>query len=341
MKPAASPKRLLQGILSGTYSPLHLREFAQLCFTLALPLIHKKIALGKLKLDSVGLKEADVVHDCLADLFRRDEKGDFPQIRTFFDHQIGKLETCSDEEILIELRGLVFGKVKNSLIRIYSEVDPALARILRNLKSALERTRLFDQITRFGEMCLVPRDVDLLLECPPIPHEFLQQELTRVALVHDNVPEMIRKLHGVISRQGQFQRALPLVSTALLFKEILMLGWETEQEVSDFTEEKMDLENIVKMAERVCSKLRADMYSTYVKKGKRTEEEFERYIRAVKTILVNSLLNQETNGRSYFELLSREFPGLTKNSYDRKHRTVLEYLAKLGRERMREEMRKE
>jgi hypothetical protein len=57
MKSSYSPKRLLGGILSGTYTPLDLREFAQLCYSLALPLIRKKIALGKLNLDSVGLKE--------------------------------------------------------------------------------------------------------------------------------------------------------------------------------------------------------------------------------------------------------------------------------------------
>jgi hypothetical protein len=294
MKAAASPKRLLRGILSGTFTPIDLREFVQLCYSLALPLVRKKIALGKLNLDSVGLKEADVVYDCLADLFRRDEKGDFPQIRTFFDHQIDRFESRSDEESLASLRGLVFGKVNNNIIRIYSEIDPILGRILRNLKLASERTRLFEQVTRFGEVYLIPCNVDPLFELAPAPFEFLQQEFCRVVLIHDNIPEMVKKIYGVLIGQKEFQRAVPLVSTALLFKEIYMPGWETEEVSREPSEETPEVDVVVRIAERVCGKLRAEMHPSYVGNGKRTEEEFERYIRTVKGILVDTFSNGQT-----------------------------------------------
>jgi hypothetical protein len=142
MTTPSSAKRLLKGILSGTYTPLHLREFAQLCYTLALPLIRKKIALGKLNLDSVGLKEPDVVYDCLADLFQRDEIGRFPQIRLFFNHHLEQVENWSDYDVLMHLRALVFGKANNNIIRLYREADPILGKILRNVNIALERNHL-------------------------------------------------------------------------------------------------------------------------------------------------------------------------------------------------------
>ena len=347
MKPTASPqrvelstKRLLRGILSGTYTPLDLREFAQLCYTLALPLIRKKITLGKLNLDSVGLKEADVVYDCLADLFRRDEQGGFPQIRTFFDHQHDRFENSSDEELIASLRGLVFGKVSNNMIRMYSEIDPALGRILRNLKLAVDRAPLFEQVTRFGEVYLVPRNGDAHFELPPIPFEFLQRDFSRIVLIHDNIPEMVKKLHTVMIGQEQFQRAVPLVSAALLFKEIYRLGWETEEVPRGSSEEAPESDVVVTIAEKVCGTLRDEMHSTYVGKGKRTDEQFERYIRAVRRILVITFSPGEPNGASYFDSLRHEFPGLTKESYKRKHRSVLEYLGKLAKERMREEMKK-
>jgi hypothetical protein len=340
MKPAASPKRLLRGILSGTYTPLDLREFAQLCYTLALPLIRRKIAVGKLSLDSVGLKEPDVVYDCLADLFRRDEKGGFPQIRTYFDHQIDRFEDSSDEELITSLRGLVFGKVGNNTVRIYSEIDPSLGRILRNLKLAVERAQLFEQMTRFGEVYLLPRNADAHFELPPIPFEVLQRDLSRIVLIHDNIPQMVKKLHAAVIGQKQFQRAVPIVSAALLFKEIYRLGWQTEEVGREPFEEAQEVDVVVKIAEKVCGTLRDEMHSTYVGKGKRTEEEFERYILAVRGILVNTFSDGEPDRASYFDSLRREFPRLTKESYKRKHQSVLEYLGKLAKERMRDEMKK-
>jgi hypothetical protein len=303
-------------------------------------LIRKKIANGKLNLDSVGLKEPDVVYDCLADLFQRDETGGFPQIRTFFDHQIDRFENSSDEDLITSLRGLVFGKVSNNIIRIYSEIDPTLGRILRNLRLAVERSRLFEQITRFGEGHLVPRDGDAHFELPPIPFESLQRDFSRIVLIHDNIPEMVKKLHAVVIGQKRFQRAVPLVSAALLFKQIYLLGWETEEVRRESSEEAPEVDVVEAIAEKVCGELRDEMRSTYVGKGKRTEEEFERYIRALRGILVNTFSDGEANGAAYFDLLRHEFPGLTKECYRRKHRTVLEYLGKLAKERMREEMKR-
>ncbi|MGH2567995.1 MAG: hypothetical protein ACRDGA_06615, partial [Bacteroidota bacterium] len=211
---------------------MDLREFVQVCYDLALPLIRTKIARGKINLSILGLKETDVVYDCIADLFDRDAQGGFPQIQQFFADHITEIEPSSEEKLIATLRHLVFGKVNKNIIRLYSEVDPTLSKILRNLKLAVERSKPFESIVRFDETQLVPCNVDPLLHLPPMPLEWLKQEFVRVVLLHENVPQMLVKLHRVIINQEMYQRAVPLVSTALLFKEIYMLSGEMEEAAS-------------------------------------------------------------------------------------------------------------
>jgi hypothetical protein len=48
LKFTSAHRQTLRAILDGTYTPLDLREFVQLCYVLALPLIRSKIHNGKL-----------------------------------------------------------------------------------------------------------------------------------------------------------------------------------------------------------------------------------------------------------------------------------------------------
>jgi hypothetical protein len=100
VKSPYSIKVRLRQILSASFAPRDLREFVQVCYDLALPLIRGKISQGKINLDILGLKEADVVYDCIADLFDRDGEGSFPQIRQFFADHIEDLEQCSEEKVI-------------------------------------------------------------------------------------------------------------------------------------------------------------------------------------------------------------------------------------------------
>ncbi len=340
MKSPYSPKRLLGGILSGTYTPLELREFAELCYTLALPLIRKKIALGRLKPEAMGLREPDLVYDCLADLFRRGKNGELPELQKFFDAQSADLDGHSDEAVLSALRHLIFAKVNTNVIRLYSELDPTLGRILRNIRLSVERNQHFKQITRFGEVCLVPADGDPLLHLPPMPFEVIQQELSRVVLIHDNIPVMLKKLHTLLLEQADFQRTVALVSAALLFKEIYSLEWEVQEEAVELPGSELEEQDIRKLVEKVCSDLYGEFYPTYVTNGKKSGELFAKYMRAVKGILLGSSDAGGSDGVSYYDCLRQELPDLTKESYRLEHRTVLEYLAKQAKRRIKEQMGK-
>jgi len=338
MKPRPSYRRVFQVILSGEYTPLELGDFVKLCHSLTLPFIRRKIALGKINPGILGLSEKDIVTDCIADLFYRDETGAFPQIRTFFQNQDLSIEHSTEEELFIGLRRLVLGKVNNSITRLYSEIDPVLGKILRNVKLALERTQLFEQVTRFGETYLMTRGVDVMLHLSPIPVELVRHELSKVVLIHDPIPMMVRKTYDVLVGQTDFQRSIPLVSAALLFKEIYALGDEPREDEFGHTGEAGDVEHI---AEIVCRSMKSDLHPSYVGTGKRSEDVFASYLLALRDILVAEFGNHEAGAVSYFECLKAHIADLTKAAYSEQHRTVLEYLAKTAKQRMKEELRRQ
>jgi hypothetical protein len=337
MQPPRIDRNVLCTILSGTYSPEDLHKFVQLCYALALPAIRKKIALGKLNIGIIGLTENDIVHDCLADLFQREDSPQFPQIVRFFQTQTPNLDTVSDERLLITLRRLVLGKVSNNIVRIYAEADPVLGKIFRNVTLALERTRLFEKHARFGEAYLRACGATALDDLPPIPMEQLCEKFMASASPQDTIPQMMRKLHAVLSDQEEYQRVVPFVGVALMFKEVYARAQEIDEKVIPQHSED---DNIAAVIESVCRQLEGKMHKSYVASGKKSAEVFRQYMIALKEMLMTEFVQGEPDGISYFETLRQHMPRLTKAAYARQHRTAFEYIAKTAKELARRELLK-
>jgi len=335
-------KNLLIAIISGEYSNQDLKNFANLCYSLASPLIHKKISLGKINLDILGMKQNEIVFDCIADIFSRDERGRFYKVQSYFESLDFKIENLSTEEAIVHFRKFLFNVVNNNLIRLYSEVDSTLGKILRNMKIALKRESLFTQITRFGDTYLIPINSDLLWEKPPITFDYLQNMFSKTVLIHDNIPEMLKKLFDILIEQDEFQRAVPLVLAALLFKEVYILGWKEEMPSSAVNTISLELENedVKAAANKICTGIRNEMYRAYVEKHKVDEPLFFKYMNALNLILINSFSTIEFAGDSYFEFLQMEIPDLTKDVYIKKHKKIIEYLAKIAKNKMKNELQK-
>lgn len=342
MKFPNSYKDLLITILTGNYSTLDIKNFAKFCYSLALPLIRKKISLGKINLQILGMNQNEIVVTCIADIFTRDNENHFYRVKSYFENLSDKLENLSEEEIIIVFRRFIFNIVHNNLIRLYSEVDPTLGKILRNMKISLNKNSLFTQLTRFGDVYLIPEGADILLEKPPLTFEQLQNIFSKTAIVYDNIPEMFKKLHSVIIEQEDYQRAVPFVSAALLFKEVYVLGWKFEEYESSDNNifAKLENDDIKMIINKVCEKIKKKMYQSYVDKGKVSENLFSKYIITLSDILVNTFISGGYATDSYFDMLKNNFPELTKEDYARDHRTIIEYLATIGKERIKNEMKK-
>lgn len=337
MKIPPLDRSAFRSILAGTYSPSDLHDFVQLCYSIVLPTIRKKISLGKLNLGILGLREEDIVHDCLADLFYRENSPVFPQIVNFFEKELPSIDRANDQHLLRTLRRLALGKVNNNIIRLYAEADPVLGKVLRNVTFALGRAPLFEKCIRFGEPYLMALGVERLSHLPPFPMDRVRERFATVALIHDTIPMMMKKLHQILSEQCEYQRAVPLVATALMFREVYALGWEKEEQKLEQLGEADDIPQII---DRVTRQFETEMYNIYVDSGKKSAELFQQYMLAVEEMLTGVFVHDDAHSSSYFDYLKQRIPELTKKAYEKKHRTAFEYMAKKAKERVRRELQK-
>ncbi|MBI3194000.1 MAG: hypothetical protein HYZ34_05950 [Ignavibacteriae bacterium] len=335
MKLTPLQRRAIDSVISGEYTPYDLREFFRICYILARPLIHKKISIGKINVHILGLHEADIITDCLADLFSRDELGKFPVVMSFVKNHLPDSSHASNEELLMILSYLVIGQVNQNIARLYNESDPTLGKILRNLKAILERTTLFESNTRFSEPYLFARNSEYLSHLPPIPMEIVRREFSHVVSVHDSIEEMVKRLHTLLVNQHSYQRIVPLIDTALLLKEVYTVAWKTEEKLAEIVEPDIANGDIARVAEEVCKKLFKELYPTYVEGNKCTESMYRNYFQALQTVLSGEFGDGSKMKLSYFDCLKLSNPDLTKEEYKHQHRSTMEYLGKLAKTRMK------
>jgi hypothetical protein len=323
------------------YTPYDVREFVRLCYALALPLIRKRIAQGKINLESLGLNQIDVAYDCIADLFVRDNVGHFTEIARFFDKEIEDTNHCSDPLLCDTLRRIVFGRVNVNLIRLHSGADPAFGKILHNIDVALTRSRLFEKYVRFGETMLACCESDLLLHLPPAPIEYLRDQLSRIVLIQDSMPTMLKKLYSILQDQHQYQRTFSFIGAGMLLKEVYALGGEAEPTSNGSTLNVLEEEDAARVVQEVCAHLRTNLFSHYVGTGKMTGNVFAAYLHATNGILSDLVLNGRDDCKPYFDYLSDRIPEMTKEEYINGHKSILEHFVRVAKRELSEIMRRE
>ena len=336
-----SYRAVVLSILSGTYTPYDVREFVRSCYALALPTIRKRIIQGRIHLESLGLKQPDLIYDCIADLFVRDANGHFTDIEQFFRKELAEPEKCSDALLFDTLRRIVFGRVNSNLTRFHAEVDPSFGKILHNLDVSLTRTNHFEKFVRFGETLLACCEADLLLERPPAPFEYLRERLSEFVLVHDSVPVILKKLHNLLEGQEEYQRVVPILWVASVLKEIYALGPEADSDSQQQVIKHVEIEEDLKLVEEACSILRKELRPHYIGSGKTSEELFEVYLSTTVEILTDSISDGRDGQKHFYEYLSARMPGVTREEYINRHKQVLEYFVKCAKNKVRSELKKE
>ncbi|MBS4027672.1 MAG: hypothetical protein KGZ58_03450 [Ignavibacteriales bacterium] len=332
-------QEIIFNALLGTISELQLRELTRLFRAFAFPIVHNKVRAGKLSLDYVGLSESDIVLDCIAELFRRNENNQLVELANYFERQHITIGECSEEKLMMSLRRLVIRVVTDNVFRIYNEVDPALGKILRNLKLAVEKSKEFYLAEFLGEQFLVVHSSEPLLQKRTIDTDELQIVVESNLETGDDVPEFLTRLAGTLTTQEQFQRKVKLISLAVALKigfERIFTGPEA---YSDSIHSTFLVNDVKETILSVCKSVCAEMKPRYVQKKKMDEKQFHLYFEVIRELLESEFLDERNGIPSHYERLQEILPDLTKADYTKHHRIIFEYLVKLSRERAKEKLK--
>ena len=329
---------LLQGAITGNYSRQQLAELHRLSYTIAFRSVQRKIFSGRLRVDFFGMSEQDIATDCIAEMFRRTEKNSLAVICEYFQAHGVSVDAQSEDLLLVHLRKLIFTTVNDNLFRLYNELDPALGKILRNVKIAVEKSGQFTIVDRFDEHFLLLTSCDQLAHLPTMGDDELMDQVHRILTTVDEIPRVLQQLAVVLSSQDTFQRKIKLMTLAVAIK----VGFQNvavPAEHNDPSETVGLLDDVRTVIREVCRELSGEMIGRYVGNGKLTEKTFVCYMRAMGQVLLADFVEIGDGPPSYYEALQCQFPGLTRTAYMENHRTVFEYLVRIAKERVRERVK--
>ena len=144
---------IVRNICECNYSPGELIEFID---------ISQKIAISYLKYLEIngrnirpkqpeGINELqDIAIDCIAGLFKRNDDGEFVQLKRYFGEKINSDKKPVEMKIFSMLRCLIVKKTKQELSRIFKERDPESAKIIRNIRVAVKNGMTFNTFREMG-----------------------------------------------------------------------------------------------------------------------------------------------------------------------------------------------
>ena len=148
--PLHTLKETVVALLSAHYSYQQTNEVIAVCHAIACAFLKNTIIDGSTKQVYLGIQRNDVAYDCIADLFQKDEKGNYLKLQAFFGSL--DVQSLSNQEIFFHLRRIVSSRVNQGLFRIYQEADPSLGKIIRNIKASIQVVNNFNETERFGEI---------------------------------------------------------------------------------------------------------------------------------------------------------------------------------------------
>jgi hypothetical protein len=323
-------RETLQAVLSRRGSAAQVNAVVAMCHAMAEGAILRKGHLMQL-IRAHGLNLRDLAFDTISDLFARDAEGRFPMLNAYFVAH--DLTAATDKEAYFLLQRLVLGRVRNGLFRLYGEMDPQLARILRNIKIAAHALETFTEVDRPGESCLAPTLCDTLQHLPSVDAGQLTLWLSEVTSGNEFIPELLGRLAKVLREQSSHSRIVPLVTIALAFRSLYEQKHTTQiaEHTTWINDAAIDAEHAIRQC---CEALKIAMYPKYVDRGKVGAEIFDAYFRVIEEMLEMRFIENDGADFPLSECFQRHMPGIPLQEYRRSHRSRLEYLARLAQDKV-------
>jgi hypothetical protein len=342
-------RELLERAIAGDYTHAQLAELHKLSYVVGRSFVRLKCAKSRLPLTLLGLDEADVVHDGIADLFTRTPSGELVEFSRYFENRRVSPSSLPDDMLLVHLRNLVFTVVSDSIFRMLNEADPVLGRVIRNIKLAVRESERWSIETRFDDRVLVlgrsgrsgARRPAPSMAAAPIAEDELERVVHSIIGRYAQVPSLLAGLALEFDRADAPPGPIPLVCFAVMVK----VGYEkvhVHAEFADPSETPMLSNDLRLVISECCDSVDRAMRARYVGKGKVCDGTFSAYISALeghfKGHCAPALADGSPCAGTYYEALRITIPTLTKEQYAADHRPTFEYLGKLVKQNLREKL---
>ena len=319
------------------------------CYRLAEAYLSQQQRTGALREDVLGEDVGDLAIDAIAELFKRNEQGRFPELRRYFrDGTSGPLspEKNGEHDLEQDLRRLVHSAVTDWLFEAYRAADRSLSNQIRSLKRALgkrEDARLqrrgkaqwMELTERPGEG---PREVGRP-QGPgrPMPLETMEAHLTGAVAEASSTGDLLETAIETLRSHPDYEAAYPLTRLAQAMRAARVRVRSVTERSGPTTHPSRPFlrpEETRRYIDKALSALRLEKRTTYVGQEKVDPETYAAYFEALRDRLEARFVPPGDPEMTHYEALSEHLPGLEKKSYRREHRSRFEYLERQARQEL-------
>lgn len=278
-----------------------------------------------------GFTIDDLAIDSCGEVFGSKNGESFYQLRKFISSLSQPLQQIDDLSLWSAFFAFVRRVADVNISRIFSQIDPAGAKLVRNLKENLKKSnRLFLLRTEAGGFVL-PKNLETLGSMPEYPPEKLQEDVSIYKVENGRVSDFLEAVYKALSDQSSYRRIIPFNVLVNLLRNInvqLNAGFVEEQfSIEHNLISALDREIMLRQVEKVISE---KIFSTYLLKGKVNEAEAKiLYLVILKT--AEGWFTDDVSDLSLYKVL-KMFTSVDRLEYERFWRVKLEYLLKLAQE---------
>ena len=280
-----------------------------------------------------GLSLSDISYDCLGELFKRNEKGNYQTFTKFFSSLRTPVEDISEKELFFAFKGLLIQVTGAHIARLYSKIDPAGSKIQRNIKDTLPKVDFFTARKNVNGIYLIAKSSSNTSKLPyfnleTIEHYFVSRANEKMA-----TKKLLKILYDIISEQQNIRKEIYLADAVNLFKKIYSVETKyvaDEEFISndcsnDYKSAEIEHNQIVeKVLNKVDNKI--DMYYS---KRKITAEQKDALHNSVYDIIQDWLKTGKSNSTLY-EYINK-YIDIDVKCYRQEIRDILEYIIKLAK----------
>jgi hypothetical protein len=329
---------LLHKVLSGDASISETNLIVRHAHHFALVRLKQLLASGALHLHSFPVTLESTAIDCIAELFERDSEGVFIELEHFFsvEHDLSRL---TNDDIIAHFRSLVFTKLKDGIFRLYRENDPVLSKILRNLKIAVDKNSNISLIERLGITYLIfSKNNAANIHLPEYPLDLLEKEVAKHYRQGESSGNFLSVVSTIFAEQDHYRRMYSLIDCAVVLKRV-SASYKIPMEEIFAAEDGFLMQDIHSVVERTLIQIQRDLRKRYVESGKITDDVFKKYFSAISEMIIDAFVRSDGSEKSYDEYLQYHIKSLTYDEYRKNHRVQFEYMTKLAKKAVREQLK--
>ncbi len=329
---------LVLSLVGGDTNTRVVNQFVALCHRMATRYITMKANKASWYQQIQTEKINDLAWDSIAELFRTDDDGRLTCLVDYY--QSMNLEKITEGELYSATRRLIFRKVNDSLFRFMHDYDPSLSKIIRNVKLAVKECKDVSLVRRWNTYFLIFEDgvQNGMSVTGWMPPEILNARLLPFLTTKENLHDVITQAHDIITSQDDYVHAYPLIPLCLIIRESHIFLQDpiphSVKPVSSLLQD--DVSHIIHSS---ITYLKTGLRQRYVQTGKIDENTFDNYFDGIRDYYIDSYVFF-IEDIPYFTYIKKYLPGLTYSLYRNYHRKYVEYLMRLSRSHIQQQLGK-